>query len=63
MAINRGLGDGLYSFRLYVEEDAKTTQKYRNYKEYIYLTSTEIAQLIKSIDDLASGYVNFELIP
>lgn len=55
MAINRGLGDGLYAFRLYVEEDAKTTQKYRNYKEYIYLTSTEIAQLIKSIDDLATS--------
>lgn len=55
MAINRGLGDGLYTFRLYVEEDAKTTERYRIYKEYIYMTSNEIANLIKSIDDLATS--------
>ncbi|HDP54236.1 MAG TPA: hypothetical protein ENN24_00920 [Bacteroidetes bacterium] len=50
MTINRGLGPGLYAFRLFVEEEAQTTRKYRKFKEKIYMTSAEIAQVIHEMN-------------
>jgi hypothetical protein len=54
IAINRGLGHELYAFRLYIEEEAKTTERYRKFKENIYLSSSDIDKIIKSLDDLAN---------
>lgn len=53
IAINRGLGQELYSFRQYVEEEAKTTEEYRKFKNNIYLSSSDIAKIIESLDELA----------
>ncbi|MDD2196318.1 MAG: hypothetical protein PHW91_03960 [Bacteroidales bacterium] len=53
IAINKGLGEGLYQFRLFVEEEANTTEKYRRFKDNIYLSSTDISNLVKSINNLA----------
>lgn len=53
IAINRGLGKELYTFRLYIEEEAKTTKRYRQFKEKIYLSSADIAELIESMNNLA----------
>lgn len=53
ITINRGLGEGLYAFRLYIEEEAKTTERYRRFKENIYLSSSEIVKMIESLNDLA----------
>lgn len=54
IAINKGLGEGLYKFRLFVEEEANTTDKYRRFKDNIYLSSTDISNLVKSINNLAA---------
>jgi len=51
MAISRGLGNELYAFRLFVEEEAKTTRKYRKFKRKIYMTSEEIAQMIHEMNE------------
>jgi hypothetical protein len=53
IAINKGLGEGLYTFRLYVEEEANTTERYRRFKDNIYLSSSDIASLVESIKNLA----------
>lgn len=53
MTINRGLGDGLLAFRQYVEDESLTTERYRRFKEYVYMTSAEITQMIESLDALA----------
>lgn len=53
IAINKGLGEGLYAFRLYVEEEANTTERYRRFKDNIYLSSSDIALLVESIKNLA----------
>ncbi len=54
ITVNRGLGQELYTFRLYIEEEAKTTERYRKFKENIYLSSSDIAKMIESFDDLAN---------
>jgi len=53
ITISKGLGEGLYAFRLFVEEEANTTERYRKFKDNIYLSSTEIAQLIETVANLA----------
>ena len=53
IAINKGLGEGLYQFRLFVEEEANTTDKYKRFKDNIYLSSADISNLVKSINNLA----------
>lgn len=50
ITINQGLGQGLYNFRLFVEEEAETTKEYRKFKEKIYMASSEIAQMIKDFN-------------
>ena len=52
--INRGLGKGLLAFRQYVEEEEKTTERYRKFKEKIYMSSEEISQIIEGLNNLAS---------
>lgn len=53
ITVNRGLGDGLYAFRLYIENEAKTTERYRRFKDNIYLSSSDIAKMIENLDELA----------
>jgi hypothetical protein len=53
ITVNRGLGEGLYAFRLYIEEEAKTTERYRRFKENIYLSSSDIAKMIEGLTELA----------
>jgi len=53
ITINRGLGEGLLAFRQYIEDESVTTERYRRFNEYIYMTSAEISQMIESLDELA----------
>ena len=53
IAIKKGLGKGLHQFRLFVEEDANTTDQYRRFKDNIYLSSADIEKLVKSRNNLA----------
>ncbi len=53
ITINKGLGEGLYAFRLFVEQEANTTDRYRRFKNKIYLTSADIESLVESINQLA----------
>ncbi|MDX9771405.1 MAG: hypothetical protein RBT19_13675 [Tenuifilaceae bacterium] len=53
ITINKGLGEGLYAFRLFVEDEANTTERYRKFKDNIYMSSTDIAQLIETVANLA----------
>ena len=53
IAINKGLGKGLYQFRLFVEQEANTTDKYRRFKDNIYLSSADISKFVESISNLA----------
>lgn len=53
MTINRGLGEGLLAFRHFVENEAETTDRYKKFKEYVYMTSEEIAAYIEGLDNLA----------
>ncbi len=54
IAIRRGLGEELLSFRHFVENDAKTTRQYRAFKKDIYMSSSEITQIIKKINQEVS---------
>jgi hypothetical protein len=54
IAINKGLGDGLYAFRLFIETEAETTNRYKKFKDRIYMSSAEIAQMIENLDNIAN---------
>ena len=53
ITVNKGLGEGLFAFRLFVEQEANTTDRYRRFKDKIYLSSADIESLVESINKLA----------
>jgi hypothetical protein len=61
--IMSGLGEGLYAFRLFIETEAELTERYKRFKDNIYMSSAEIMQMIdylsnrsKELDTLLIEY-------
>jgi hypothetical protein len=52
ITVKSGLGYGLYSFRLFIETEADLSDRYKRFKENIYMSSEEIVQLIDYLNDL-----------
>ncbi|MFP4556248.1 MAG: hypothetical protein ACLFNU_05190 [Bacteroidales bacterium] len=50
ITITRNLGEGLLAFRKFIEEEAKTTRQYRAFKKDIYMSSSEIAQMVIEVN-------------
>lgn len=46
IAIYRGLGEGIIAFRIYIDNESKATEKYKLFKQKIYLSSTDIERII-----------------
>jgi hypothetical protein len=53
ITVNRGLGNGLFTFRKFIEEEAITTERYKRFKDKVYMSSAEISKMIESFDELA----------
>lgn len=61
IAIRRGLGEELLSFRHFIENDAKTTRQYRAFKKDIYMSSSEISQIINKVNqEVSNDTLNLE---
>lgn len=46
IAIYRGLGEGIIAFRIYIDNESNATEKYKLFKQKIYLSSTDIEGII-----------------
>jgi hypothetical protein len=46
IAIHRGLGEGIIAFRIYIDNESNATEKYKLFKQKIYLSATDIERII-----------------
>lgn len=46
IAIYRGLGEGIIAFRIYIDNESDATEKYKIFKQKIYLSATDIERII-----------------
>jgi len=47
IAINRGLGEGILAFRIYIDEESDASEKYKRFKRRVYLTSADIEAILQ----------------
>lgn len=47
IAIDRGLGEGILAFRIYIDKESDASEKYKRFKRRVYLTSADIEAILQ----------------